>query len=251
MATLAVLIGRAPEVVRRPRRQHVRGSRSRAVTPGLPSDLLTQRPDIREAEALLAAANANVEAARAAFFPTIQLTGEGGYQSAALQDAVQPGGGVLHVAAGLTQPIFDGFRLQGLFDLQKGRQDELLQLYRKRRDHRLRRRRECADRRAADWRERERAAARGGGRARAAPSRSRRRGCAKARSTWSPCSTPSRPCSRRRTCWRRSRFARLQAIVSLFQALGGGWPMPDRRLPHARRRALRAKRSSVPETTRR
>ena len=47
------------------------------VSPGLPSDLLLQRPDIREAEAQLAAANANVESARAALFPSISLTGAG------------------------------------------------------------------------------------------------------------------------------------------------------------------------------
>ena len=68
MATLAVLIGRTPE------RVPIRGgSMSRIaippVTPGLPSDLIGQRPDIREAEAQLASANANVYSARAAFFP--------------------------------------------------------------------------------------------------------------------------------------------------------------------------------------
>ena len=100
------------------------------VTPGLPSELLIQRPDIREAEAQLAAGNANVEAARAAFFPSIQLTGEGGYQSAALKMLFNPASAFYQIAASLTQPIFDGFRLQGLFDQQKGRQQELLQLYR-------------------------------------------------------------------------------------------------------------------------
>ena len=128
--TLAVLIGRTPEAVT------VRGggmSRLRIppVTPGLPSDLLGQRPDIREAEAQLASANANVYSARAAMFPSIQLTGEGGYQSAVLRTLLRPESAFFNVAAGLTQPIFDGFRLQGLLDFQVGRQDELLQLYRR------------------------------------------------------------------------------------------------------------------------
>src|SRR5262249_31313915 len=101
------------------------------VTPGLPSDLLAQRPDIREAEAQLASVNANVESARAAFFPSIQLTAEGGYMSAALSALFRPESTFFNLAAGLTQPIFDGFRLKGLFDFQKGRQDEALQLYRK------------------------------------------------------------------------------------------------------------------------
>ena len=81
---LAVLMARSPESVR------VRGGTLRAIaypriTPGLPSELLTQRPDIREAEAQLAAANANVENARAQMLPSVTLTGEGGYQSAILR----------------------------------------------------------------------------------------------------------------------------------------------------------------------
>ena len=130
MATLAVLIGRTPESV------GIRGgsmSRLRIppVTPGLPSDLIAQRPDIREAEAKLASANANVYSARAAFFPSIQLTGEGGYQSAILKTLLRPESAFYNVAAGLTQPLLDGLRLQGQLDFQVGVQDELLQLYRK------------------------------------------------------------------------------------------------------------------------
>lgn len=130
IATLAALIGRPPE------RVAVRGgSMSQIaippVTPGLPSDLIAQRPDIREAEAQLASVNADVYAARAAFFPTIRLTGEGGYQSAALLALLRPELAFYNLAAGLTQPILDGARLQGLFDFQKGRQDEFLQAYRR------------------------------------------------------------------------------------------------------------------------
>ena len=130
IATLAVLIGRTPESVT------IRGgsmSRLRIppVTPGLPSDLIAQRPDIREAEAQLASANANVYSARAAFLPSIQLTGEGGYQSALLKTLLRPESAFFNIAAGLTQPLLDGFRLQGLLDFQVGRQDELLQIYRR------------------------------------------------------------------------------------------------------------------------
>src|SRR5262249_51157030 len=74
---LALLIARPPERV-----VIHGGSMTRLaiprVTPGLPSDLIVQRPDIREAESNLIAANANVYAARAAFLPNIQLTGDGG-----------------------------------------------------------------------------------------------------------------------------------------------------------------------------
>ena len=88
------------------------------VTPGLPSDLIVQRPDIREAEAQLASANANVYNARAAFLPSIQLTGEGGYQSAVLKSLLRPESAFYNIAAGLTQPILDGLRLQGQLDLR-------------------------------------------------------------------------------------------------------------------------------------
>jgi NodT family efflux transporter outer membrane factor (OMF) lipoprotein len=101
------------------------------VTPGLPSELLTQRPDIRRQEAQLASATANVGSARAQFFPSIQLTGQGGYQSLALSALFTPQAAFYNVAAGLTQPIFDGGKIQGNFDLTQARQDELLQTYRK------------------------------------------------------------------------------------------------------------------------
>ena len=130
IATLAVLIGRPPESVR------VRASSMSQlaippVTPGLPSDLIGQRPDIREAEAQLASANANVHNARAQFFPSITLTADGGYQSSALRTLMRPESVFFNLAAGLAQPVLEGGRIQGNFDLQKGRQDELLQLYRK------------------------------------------------------------------------------------------------------------------------
>jgi outer membrane protein, multidrug efflux system len=128
--TLAVLMGRSPESVRI-RGGSLRGIAYPRVTPGLPSELLTQRPDIREAEANLAAANANVENARAQLLPSITLTGEGGYQSAILRTLLRPESMFFTLTSGLTQPIFEGGRLLGNLDLQKGKQDELLQNYRK------------------------------------------------------------------------------------------------------------------------
>ncbi len=127
---LAVLMGRSPESVT------IRGGSLRSiayprVTPGLPSELLTQRPDIRKAEANLAAANANVENARAQFLPSITLTGIGGYQSAILKTLLRPESAFFDLTAGLTQPIFQGGALLGNLDLRKGQQDELLQTYRK------------------------------------------------------------------------------------------------------------------------
>jgi NodT family efflux transporter outer membrane factor (OMF) lipoprotein len=127
---LALLIARPPETVR-VRGGSLRGITYPRVTPGLPSELLAQRPDIREAEAQLASANANVENARAQFLPSITLTGEGGYQSAILRTLLRPESALYTATAGLTQPIFEGGRLLGNLDLTKGRQDELLQNYRK------------------------------------------------------------------------------------------------------------------------
>jgi outer membrane protein, multidrug efflux system len=129
-AVLALLVERAPEHIA------IRcGSLYRLaiprVTPGLPSDLLIERPDVREAEAKLAAANANVVAARAAFFPTIQLTGQGGFSSQALGSLFGPGAAFYTAAITAAQPIFDGANLLGQLDLQKGSRDERLQDYRK------------------------------------------------------------------------------------------------------------------------
>jgi NodT family efflux transporter outer membrane factor (OMF) lipoprotein len=127
---LATLVSRPPESV------HVKGGTldqisAPRVTPGLPSELLTQRPDIRSQEALLASATANVGNARAQFFPSIQLTGQGGYQSSALVSLFQPHAAFFSMVGGLTQPIFDGGRILGNFEFSKARQDELLQTYRK------------------------------------------------------------------------------------------------------------------------
>lgn len=127
---LATLVSRPPESVR-----VTGGSLNRIaaprVTPGLPSELLTQRPDIRRQEAQLASATANVGNARAQFFPSIQLTGSGGYQSSSLVSLFQPHAAFFNVVGSLTQPIFDGGRILGNFVLTRARQDELLQAYRK------------------------------------------------------------------------------------------------------------------------
>jgi outer membrane protein, multidrug efflux system len=96
---LAVLLGRSPESVTI-RGGSLRSIRYPRVTPGLPSELLTQRPDIREAEANLASANANVENARAQFLPSITLTGERGYQSAVLRTLLRPESAFFTLAAG-------------------------------------------------------------------------------------------------------------------------------------------------------
>ncbi len=77
---------------------------------GLPSDLLQRRPDILAAEHQLLAANANIGAARAAFFPTIALTGSAGLSSASLGNLFAPGSVAWSVGPSVTVPIFSGGR---------------------------------------------------------------------------------------------------------------------------------------------
>jgi outer membrane protein, multidrug efflux system len=127
---LAVLVGRAPENFT------IRGGNMYAVhiptvTPGLPSDILNQRPDIRQAEAQLASANHSVESARAAFFPTIQLTGQNGLQSLALAALFTPAAWYWTWTAAVAQPVFDGFQRLGQLELEQGVQQQFLQQYRK------------------------------------------------------------------------------------------------------------------------
>lgn len=89
---------------------------------GLPSDLLLRRPDIRAAEHGLRAANADIGAARAAFFPSIQLTAGAGSASASLDDLLGAGSGAWHVMPTVSLPIFNAGRLkanEAYADVQK------------------------------------------------------------------------------------------------------------------------------------
>jgi outer membrane protein, multidrug efflux system len=130
IAALALLMARAPANF------NVNGGALTSiavprVTPGLPSELLYQRPDIRQAEAQLASSNFSVESARAAFFPQIQLTATTGVQSASLAALFGPGAWYYTLAAGLTQPLFDGYLLESQLKQAKGVQLQNLQAYRK------------------------------------------------------------------------------------------------------------------------
>jgi multidrug efflux system outer membrane protein len=84
---------------------------------GLPSDLLTRRPDVMQAEAQLRAANANIGAARAAFFPTISLTGALGTASSSLGGLFKGGSGAWSFLPSITIPIFNGGQLQANLDV--------------------------------------------------------------------------------------------------------------------------------------
>jgi multidrug efflux system outer membrane protein len=96
---------------------------------GLPSDLLVRRPDIRQAEQQLIAANANIGAARAAFFPRITLTGSLGSASNALSGLFNAGSGAWSFAPQLLQPLFDAGRNQGNLQVAQVTRDIALAQY--------------------------------------------------------------------------------------------------------------------------
>ncbi|WP_321867839.1 efflux transporter outer membrane subunit [Paraburkholderia tropica] len=89
------------------------------ISPGAPSDLLTRRPDIVEAEHQLKSANANIGAARAAFFPRITLTASGGTASAALSNLFDAGSGAWSFGPSISVPIFDYERNRASLDVAK------------------------------------------------------------------------------------------------------------------------------------
>ena len=173
------------------------------VTPGLPSELLAQRPDIREAEAKLAAANANVvQRARAASCPASRSPARAATRARCSRPCCGRNRRSIRSTAGLTQPIFEGGKLLGNLDLQKGMQDELLQNYRKAVISAFADVDKRADRRAPD-----RVAPSGcsatWSTVRAGLSISPTSSCAPAPSTWSRCCRTSRHCFRPRMRWRR------------------------------------------------
>lgn len=97
---------------------------------GLPSELLQRRPDIRQAEANLAAAYANVGVARASLYPNLTLTAEGGLESASLRNFLTHGASLLTLGANLLAPIFDAGRRQADTDVASARYQELVHQYR-------------------------------------------------------------------------------------------------------------------------
>ncbi|MEI8393114.1 MAG: efflux transporter outer membrane subunit [Rhodospirillaceae bacterium] len=127
---LAVLVGHLPEqagVALEP----LSAVKIPVVVPGLTSDLLARRPDVRFAEANLVAANADINAAKAALFPSITLTARAGFESLALSTLLHGSNLLYSMAAGISQPIFHGGALEGEEESLLGRYDELVQTYRK------------------------------------------------------------------------------------------------------------------------
>jgi NodT family efflux transporter outer membrane factor (OMF) lipoprotein len=126
---LAILLGRNPEDLS----IKAHSLDTLAVPPlatGLPSELLTRRPDIAKAEADLAGADADVVAARAAMLPTVNLSGALSLETAVLSTLFGPAGAAYSVAGSVMQTIFDGGKLAADADVAEAQRKELVLSYR-------------------------------------------------------------------------------------------------------------------------
>jgi multidrug efflux system outer membrane protein len=100
-----------------------------AVPTGLPSDLLERRPDLREAEQRLIAANARIGVAKAAYYPSISLTGLFGVESATLSDLFTSAARLWQFSASAAQLVFDAGRTSSQVDAASARQQQALAQY--------------------------------------------------------------------------------------------------------------------------
>ena len=126
---LSVLVGRNPGPIARG--QPLMALGTPVVPAGLPSELLTQRPDVVSAEQSLIAANARVSAARALYFPSISLTGLLGYASPDLEDLFDGGSDTWNYAGTVTGPIFQGGSILGVNRQVEAQRAQFLAFYEK------------------------------------------------------------------------------------------------------------------------
>jgi multidrug efflux system outer membrane protein len=125
---ISILLGKNPDDVPRGLKL-TEQPHAPEVPAGLPSSLLERRPDVREAEENLIAANAQIGVARAAYFPQISLTGTAGYESPALTNLFTGPAGLWSLAASVTQPIFEGGRLKSNVRLAEAQHEQMLLTY--------------------------------------------------------------------------------------------------------------------------
>ncbi len=125
---LALLAGIAPALLD-PGPAKLEAVAAPAIEAGLPSELLCRRPDIRRAEAQLAAARYDVRALRASLLPSFSLTADAGLGSRHLAALTSPASLFVLAAATLAQTVFDGGRRQGQLELARARHLELVQQY--------------------------------------------------------------------------------------------------------------------------
>ena len=125
---ISILVGRSPESVIRGRKL-VDQPLPLEVPAGLPSSLLERRPDIRQAEQELIAANAQIGVAKGAYFPQISLTAVGGLQSSALTRLFAGPAGLWTLGANALQPVFEGGRIRNRVGLAEARAQEATLFY--------------------------------------------------------------------------------------------------------------------------
>jgi multidrug efflux system outer membrane protein len=129
---ISILLGNYPQAVSRGR-QLAEQPLPPSVPPGMPSALLERRPDVREAEQILVAANAEVGVAKAQFFPQISLTGSGGGafgRSSAFSSLMSSQIGTWSYGANVSQPVFTGGALTGNLKAAKSQYQQALLAYR-------------------------------------------------------------------------------------------------------------------------
>jgi len=125
---LSILLGENPRSI--PRGRHLTEQPAPDNVPaGLPSELLERRPDVREAEANMMAANAQIGVAKAAFFPSISLTGTGGLESNALNSFLSAPSQTWNAGLSITQPVFEGGRLRSGLRLSRAQYQEAVLTY--------------------------------------------------------------------------------------------------------------------------
>lgn len=217
---LSILLGRYPEAI--PRGKVLTEQFHPPHIPaGIPSSLLERRPDIVQAEQQLIALNAQVGVARAAYFPQIVLTGSGGTQSTALAGLFSGPAGIWTFAAGLTQPLFTAGRIKSGVKLAEAERQEAVLVYQQTIREAFR---EVSDALIAYQKSEETraqlellaAAAADGARL----SRMRYKGGA---TSYLEVLTSETNYLAAELSLAQARLGELQAMVSLYQALGGGW----------------------------
>lgn len=122
---LSILLGNNPGPIERGKAVH--DLKLPAIPAGIPSDVLIQRPDVQGAEQRLIAANARIGVARAAWFPSISLTGLFGQASPELSDLFASSSNVWSVGGSALGPIFDGGRIKGQIQVSEAQQRQALQ----------------------------------------------------------------------------------------------------------------------------
>ena len=125
---LAILLGENPESIARGR-QLTEQPIPQSVPAGLPSELLERRPDVRQAEESMVAANAQLGVAKASFFPSISLTGSGGLESNVLQQFISQPSETWYGALSVSQPVFQGGALRAGLRLARANWQESVLSY--------------------------------------------------------------------------------------------------------------------------